>query len=118
MKFDFEKLDVYKKAIDFANKIYIITKKFPKEELFGLTNQLRRASVSIALNIAEGSGSSKKEFKHFLVMAKASVQECVAILEICYLQKYIEQQDKEEFYSKCIELAKMISGLIKSLTPN
>lgn len=116
--FDFEKLEVYRKAITFVNEIYNLTKKFPKEETFGIVNQLRRAAVSISLNIAEGSGRTKKEFRHFLIMSKTSVQECVALFEISYLQKYITQEDKEKSYNKCIELVKMISGLIKSITPN
>ena len=118
MQFDFEKLFVYKKAIELADKTYKLTKKFPREELVGITSQLRRASVSIALNIAEGSGRSKKDFKRFLIMAKTSLQECVAILEISYLQNYITLQEKEKFYDNCIELAKMMSGLIKSISPN
>jgi four helix bundle protein len=113
--FDFEKLFVYKKAIGFVNEIYILTREFPKEELFGITGQLRRASVSVALNIAEGSGRSKKEFKRFLIMARASVHECVAILEISSLQGYITKEKKERYCNACIELAKMLSGLMGSL---
>jgi four helix bundle protein len=56
--FDFEKLDVYKKAIDFASKIYEVTKDFPTNELYGLTSQIRRASISVSSNIAEGIGSN------------------------------------------------------------
>ncbi|MFZ3122146.1 MAG: four helix bundle protein [Thermodesulfovibrionales bacterium] len=62
MGFNFEKLDVYKEALYFANEIYQITKRYPKDEIFGITNQIRRSSTSIAQNIAEGSGRTKKEF--------------------------------------------------------
>ncbi len=113
--FNFEKLRVYKEAIKFANDIYLLTKKFPKSECFSLVDQLRRAATSVSLNIAEGSGRSKKEFRRFLIVAKSSLYECVPLLEISFLQNYITQQEKEGYYSKCVELSKMISTLIKSL---
>jgi len=113
--FNFERLEVYQIAVTFANEIYEITKNFPKSEMYGITNQLRRASISISLNIAEGSGRSKKEFKHFLSMAKTSVYECIPLLQISFLQKYISKEIKEEFYKKSVRLAQMISALITSL---
>lgn len=113
--FDFEKLEVYRKAIIFANDIYNCTKKFPKEEIFGITGQIRRASVSVSLNIAEGSGRTIKDFKHFLIMARTSVQECVPLIKISFLQKYIEKEEENIFYEKCEELSKMLCGLIRSL---
>jgi len=115
MPFDFEKLEVYKKAIDFANDIYNLTKKFPKDEQFGITSQLRRAAISISLNIAEGSGRSKKEFRHFAIMARTSVQECIPLLEISYLQNYITEEERLKYYSRCEELSKMLCGLINRL---
>ena len=63
---NYKKLDVWNKAVDFATQIYSVTKNFPKEEVYGLTSQLRRASVSISSNISEGAGrNSDKEFRQF-----------------------------------------------------
>jgi len=115
MKFDFEKLEVYQKAIGFANDIYNLTKKFPREERFGLVSQICRTAVSISLNIAEGSGRSKKDFKHFLNMARTSIHECIPLLRISRLQRYITSDEESLFYERCIELAKMVCGLISSL---
>jgi len=115
MEFNFEKLDVYKKANDFINEIYILTKKYPKEELFGLVSQLRRAAVSISLNIAEGSARSKKDFSRFIDMARGSIFECVTILQISQKQNYIAKEKVIEFKNKLIEISKMLSGLKRAL---
>jgi four helix bundle protein len=116
--FEFEKLRVYQKALEFIDKIYHITKIFPKEERFGLIDQFRRAAVSIALNIAEGSGGTKIEFRKFLTIARRSVRECVAILEISFRQGYITLEIKQKLLSDCANMSKMITGLLKSLSPN
>lgn len=85
---NFRKLKIYKKAIDFAVEIYKFTKSFPKDELFGLTGQIRGAVISISLNIAEGSGNkSNKEFKRFLEISLRSDYEVMTCLEIKLLQK-------------------------------
>src|SRR5438876_922424 len=77
--FNFEKLDVWRKAIDFAGLIYSETRSFPLEERFGLTNQLRRAAISVSSNIAEGSSrSSKSDFARFVEIATGSVFEVVS----------------------------------------
>jgi four helix bundle protein len=116
--FGFEKLEVYQKAIEFANDIYELTKKFPKEELYGIVSQLRRAGVSVPINIAEGSGRSKTEFKHYLRMARISVYECIPLLQISLRQQYIIIFEYETFYEKCTQVAQMISALINSISKN
>ena len=113
--FNFEKLDVYKKSNEFINQIYLLTKDYPKVEMFGLTSQLRRAAVSISLNIAEGSARTKKDFIRFLDMARGSIFECITILEISLKQNYIDKTNFGNFKNKLIELSKMISGLKRSL---
>ncbi len=114
-EFNFEKLDVYRKAEDLASQIYGLTKEFPKEEAFGITSQLRRAAVSIALNIAEGSARPKKDFSRFVDMARGSVLECVAIVQISLKQKYIKEETVERLRTQLEEISKMLSGLKSSL---
>ncbi len=112
---NFEKLNVYQRSLDIIDKIYQITKKFPKDELFSLTSQLKRASVSIALNIAEGSGRSKKDFSHFLDIARTSAYECSAILEISERRKYISSKNFNYLYNELEIIIKMINKLKSSI---
>lgn len=77
IKFKFEDLKVYQKAIDFIDITYVVCKKFPKEETYKLSSQYIRAATSIALNIAEGSGDTNPQFNRFLQIAIGSVKECV-----------------------------------------
>ena len=113
--FNFENLNVYKKAIEFAKHVYLATKVFPREEMFGLTNQFRRAAVSISLNIAEGSAQSKKSFRKFLDIARGSVYECVAALQISQDIGYIGVQKLEQLRTDLVTISKMLSGLKRSL---
>jgi four helix bundle protein len=115
MGFNFEKLDVYEKSIDFVNQVYLATRKYPKEEMFGLTNQFRRTAVSISLNIAEGSAKTKKDFNRFVDTARGSVFECVAILQISQKLSYISQLQGGELRDRLVEISKMLSGLKRSL---
>ena len=114
-KFDFENLKVYQKALEYVDFVYKLTKSFPKSEFLSLTDQFKRASTSICLNIAEGSGGSKVEFHLFLKISKRSIRECLAMTEISYRQKFIGSEMKKESRSLCSELSKMLTGLIKSL---
>lgn len=111
-KFNFEKLRVYQDALDFSKQIYKITKRFPKDELFALTSQFRRAASSVSLNIAEGSSLTKTEFKNFLRRARASVYECVPILSLALDNDYISEETRKKIYKDCQKLAKSISALI------
>lgn len=115
MGFNFEDLDVYNKAIDVVNDIYLLTKDFPKEEMFGLTRQLRRAAVSIPSNIAEGSARSKKDFSRFIDIARGSLLECVTMLQISFKQCYINNENLSDLKNKLTDLSKMLSGLKKSI---
>lgn len=115
--YNFEKLTVWQKAMDFCELVYIETKMFPKEEMFGLTSQLRRAATSIALNISEGSAcSSKREFKRFLNIALCSQYEIVTITKLCKKLNFFTNETYAEISSALDEIGKLLHGLIKSLS--
>lgn len=114
-RFRFEKLNIYQEALRLIDLIYLLSKRFPKEEIFGLTNQLRRAAVSIALNIAEGSSRTRKDFAHFLDLSKGSCFECVAVLMICKNQKLINESEYNNLYEQLNKIARMISKFQISL---
>jgi four helix bundle protein len=112
--FNFEKLELYQRSLEFTNNMYNITTKYPNDERFGLSNQLRRAAMSISLNLAEGfSNYYKKDKNRYFRIAKGSVQECIPALTISLRQKYIDQNEFNIMYSECYELSRRISGLIK-----
>lgn len=113
--FEFENLQVYQKALDYIDFVYEITEKLPETEKFGLTSNFRKAAQSIALNIGEGSGGSKKEFKQFLAISRRSVRECIVSTTISRRRSFITESEEAELRERCIELSKMLSGLIKSL---
>jgi four helix bundle protein len=114
--FNFEKLAVYQKALSFVNEIYTDTKNWPKDFAFSITDQLRRASLSIALNIAEGASRTKIEFKRFLTISRSSCHECIPILEIACKQGIINLKRKEEWREEIISLSKMLSKLKSSIS--
>ena len=114
--FKFEKLLVWQKALDYIELIYKLSQKFPNDETFGLRSQIRRASVSIALNIAEGSGkTTKKSFKKYLDDSTGSLRESVTCLYVAIRLTYISRPDFDEAYYKAIEISKMLYSLAKSL---
>ena len=114
--FGFEKLDVWEKAILFADTVYGVTRSFPAEERFGLTNQMRRAAVSVSSNIAEGSSRmSKKDFARFIEIASGSLYEVVSQSFIGRNQGFLSQQDFETLYQAAEQQGRMLSGLRRSL---
>ena len=115
MAFTFEKLIVYQKAISYADCICGITEKFPRGYGF-LSDQLNRASVSIAANIAEGNGRfTIPDRRNFFMIARGSVQECVALLEIGFRRKLVALDIHCRLRSDLEEISKMLSGLINGL---
>ena len=114
--FNFEKLKVWKKAIDFGDLIYKETRVFPTEERFGLTSQLRRASVSISSNIAEGSSrSSKSDFVGSLRSRLVQSSKRYRKNFIAQRQKLLSEDQFRQIYTDAEELSRMLSGLRKSL---
>jgi four helix bundle protein len=116
--FNFEKLTIYQKALDFVDRVYLVSKPFPNNEQYGLRSQFTRAAVSIALNIAEGSGDTDAQFNRFLQIALGSVKECVVCSTIAFRQKYINQDSNNLNREKLEELSKMITSLQKYLKNN
>jgi len=115
MAFMFEKLEVYQKAVDFADEIANMTEGFPRGYGF-LVDQLNRAALSIATNLAEGNGRfTKPDRRNFFTIARGSAQECVPLLEIARRRGLI-QESAALALRECLEvIAKMISGLINGL---
>ncbi|WP_410222459.1 four helix bundle protein [Pedobacter sp.] len=116
MAFKFEKLKVWQKAIDLADEVDKLTKTFPKDEIYVLTSQMKRAVDSISLNIAEGStGQSNPEFKRFLSYALRSDIEVVNCLHLALRRGYISQEIFDKYYASCEEILALLSALIKTL---
>jgi four helix bundle protein len=114
--FAFEKLDVWQKAIDFADLVYNHTRNFPVDERFGLTNQMRPTAVSISSNIAEGtSRMSQIDFGRFIEIATGSVFEVVSQSFIGRRQGFLTENGFRALYSAADEIGRLLSGLRKSL---
>ena len=116
MAFKFEKLIVWQKALDLSDVVNQLTKTFPKDELYVLTSQIKRAADSVSLNIAEGStGQTNPEFSRFLSYALRSNIEVVGCIFIAQRRGYIQQQEFEKIYHMCEEILVMINALRNTL---
>jgi four helix bundle protein len=114
--FGFEKLDVWTKTLDWAEHVYSITDQFPKEEMFGLKSQIRRSAASVSANVAEGSGrGTPRDFVRFLSIAYGSLVEAVSHLHLARRRSLIADDQFDAVYAEAEELARMLSGLRKSL---
>ncbi|MFA5009698.1 MAG: four helix bundle protein [Patescibacteria group bacterium] len=114
--FKFEKLNVWQSARIFIQTIYKLSQQFPSSELYGLTSQIRRAAVSVALNIAEGCNSgSNKEFNRFLYLSSRSLDEVISCLYLAMDLEYIQKTDFDVIYQAAENLGKQISGLKRFL---
>jgi four helix bundle protein len=114
--FNFEKLDVWHKAIALAGAVYERTRGFPADERFGLTNQMRRAAVSISSNIAEGcSRSSKTDFSRYVEIATGSAFELVSQARVACNQGFLSAAQHQKLSESILEIVRMLSGLRGSL---
>jgi four helix bundle protein len=115
MAFMFENLDVYQKAVNFTDEVTALTSTFPRGYYF-LADQLNRAALSIATNLAEGNGRfTRADRKNFFVIARGSAQECVPLLEIARRKGFLDDAKHTAFRTQIEVIAKMISGLITGL---
>lgn len=109
-------LVVWQKAMQLVTSVYSLTENFPKHEMFGLTSQLRRATVSVPSNIAEGQGrDSPKEFLHHLSIAYGSLMEAETQLQIASNLTYISKTDAGNLLAQCDEVGRLLNGLLRSL---
>ncbi|OYU82057.1 MAG: four helix bundle protein [Flavobacterium sp. BFFFF1] len=114
---NFKELQIWQKAMILVTKTYVTTKSFPKEEIFGLTSQLRRCSVSIPSNIAEGSArASNKEFSRFISIAAGSLSEFQTQIEIAKNINYINETEFKNLYEDSRELEAMIVSFYRKIS--
>ena len=113
----YKELQVYQRGYAAAKSVYRMTEKYPKEERYGITDQMRRASVSIALNVAEGYAKreSQQEFKRFLQMAMGSANEMSVLLDFSRDFGYIDGQTYEKARQEYEEIGRMLHGLIQRI---
>ena len=114
----YQELIGWKKGIELVTDIYRLTQKFPKQEIYGLTSQTRRAAVSIPSNIAEGQGRmSRGEFKQFLGHARGSVFELESQILIACNLDYLSTEEGKFLLGRVTELGRILNGLLNSLDP-
>ena len=113
----YKEFTVWQKAMDLAVEVYSLVKKLPKEELYGLSSQLRRAAISVLSNIAEGQGrNSAREFVKFLAIARGSQCEVETQLQLCIRLEYLSEEDTQAGLNLCEEVSKMLNSLIKKIS--
>ena len=110
----YKDLVAWQRAMDLVTAVYQATANFPKDELFGLTAQLRRAAVSVPSNIAEGKGAFIAEFKHFLGTARGSLMEVETQLQIALNLRYLSNETCSELL-QCSEVGRILNGLLASV---
>ena len=114
----YRELTVWQKGMDLVVGAYKVTKLLPREELYSLGDQIRRAAASIPSNIAEGYGrNSAKDYIRFLTIARGSKHELETQLLLCVRIGYLQESDISSLMDLCDEIGKMINALIKKLSP-
>lgn len=116
--FSYRNLIVWQKAMSFSKLVYSCVRTFPVEERYALSDQIRRAAVSVASNIAEGAGRlTNKDYAHFLGMARGSLYETMTQIEMARSFGYLDEQKFTEMESLAAEISRMLTTLIKKYTP-
>jgi four helix bundle protein len=114
-KFGFEKLEVYQKAVDLIGKIIDIVRKLPAEIRYSIGSHLVETTVSVANNIAEGSGRrGKKDKRQFYVISQGSCYECIPMITVLQRKGFIQQMPFEDLYNDCYSISQMLTKLIAS----
>ncbi|MBI5066478.1 four helix bundle protein [Candidatus Woesearchaeota archaeon] len=113
---NFKDLQIWKLSFDFASQVYKVTFKFPKDEMYGMTSQLRRAALSISNNIAEGCGRrTNADFCQFLYNSMGSVKECENLLLFAKEQNYLTAEEFANLMNKTDEIGKKLTNFIKAV---
>ncbi len=112
---DFRDLIVWQKSLDLVEEVYNLSKLLPKDETYGLINQIRRAAVSIPSNVAEGNArQASKDYSRFLNIARGSKAEVETQLEICIRINYLTREQTEKAFELCAEVGRMLYAMIKN----
>ena len=113
---DYTKIVAWQKADDLAVEIYKVTRNFPREEIYAMTSQIRRAAYSVPANIAEGAArESKKDYLHFLYIARGSLTETRYFIHLAGRLDYLSQDDKDRLIEQADNALRVLSGLIRSV---
>lgn len=114
---NYKDLKVWQKSMDLAEKVYMLTSTYPKEEKYGLISQIQRSVISIPSNIAEGAGrNSNKEFRNFLGIANGSINELATQLTLSMRIGYVKENELEDIFNLITEIQKMNFTLIKKFS--
>ena len=113
---NFEKLRIYSLALELLDLIYELSSEFPRDEIYGVISQIRRASLSVVLNIAESQGSqTKADTKNFLIIARGSLYEILALAEVSKRRRYLSPSEVEMLREKIFNLLRQLNSLINYL---
>ena len=113
---NYRELKIWQRSMDFVERIYEVSSKFPKEEKYGLTAQIRSCVVSIPSNISEGAGrGTNKQFKRFLEFSMGSINEVQTQIELAYRVRYLSQEIYEPLIDEALQIYKMVLGFYNSL---
>ncbi len=114
---NYQDLQVWQESMALVDAVYAATRGLPREEVFGLTSQLRHAAGSVSCNIAEGQGRrSQKEFVHHLSIAHGSLREVETLVMVAMRQRYIEQAIQDDLLARASLVGRLLNGLMNSLT--